>query len=526
MAKRHLLYLTSARAVLYHWAGGHLAVGATFPANEEGLQAFAQFLGTQRGGLYYLLVDLVEEDFHQDTIPFVRGADRRALLERKLAQRYRDITLSLALSLGTEKSQRRDERILFSSFTNTQQLKPWLAALRERELAVGGVYSVALLAAALAARLGLKKMPSLVVTLEEAGLRQSYVEQGRLRFSRLGPLEAAAASDPERVAEAFERETTRVLQYLAAMRLLSADKPVLELVLIAPPGQRDAISTAASRITLVAPGPRERNDAAALRVPQLHITVIDFREAAKTVGLRRAPAGVGAEALFLHLLAAHPPREQYAREGLRGAFRVWQWRRWLVASAGVACAALLVYAGMDLWQSFQLREEIAADRQQARVATQQYERVIARFPPMPTTTDSLRVTMQQYGALAKLTRSPAALFVDISHALAASPKIEVEQLRWETMRSPKAADKPLEGRYEVADIDARVLALRASDYRNIMISVNAFLDNLRKQPGMQVIKTELPFDIGSQRSLSGDVGVEQQSAEPRFKVTVARKVGP
>ena len=74
----------------------------------------------------------------------MRGADRRTLVGRKLAQRYRDTSLSLALSLGFEKTQRRDERLLLSSFTNNAQFQPWLNVLREREAAVAGVYSVAL----------------------------------------------------------------------------------------------------------------------------------------------------------------------------------------------------------------------------------------------------------------------------------------------------------------------------------------------------------------------------------------------
>jgi hypothetical protein len=56
--------------------------------------------------------------------------------------------------------------------------------------------------------------------------------------------------------------------------------------------------------------------------------------------------------------------------------------------------------------------------------------------------------------------------------------------------------------------------------------VNDFLEELRKQPGVEVVSTELPFDIGSQKTLSGDVGVEQRTEEPRFKVVVARRLGP
>jgi hypothetical protein len=521
MSERHLLYFTSARAVLYRWAGSRLTVENSFPGTEEGAEAFAQYISGRRLGLFYLLADVVEEDFHHDTIPYVRGADRRALLDRKLAQRYRDTSLSLVLSGGTEKTQRRDERILFSSFTNTQQFQPWLAAIRERELAVAGVYSVALLAGPLAVALGQKKTPCLIVTLEEAGLRQSYVEAGRLRFSRLGPLDAGTATSPDRIAEAFDRETTRVYQYLAAMRVLPKDSGPLETLLLAPPGQHDRIL------------------AAAPRVPQLKVSVVEFDAAARAAGLRGFPDGAGAEALYLHLLAKRAPREQYARENLRGSYRVWQWRNALLAGGATIMGGCLIFAGLNVMRLYSVQDETRADREQTRAAAGQYAGMTAKFPPMPTTIDNLRTSMQQYGTLVKQTRSPARLMADLSRALGASPKIELESLNWEnasglkkvkpgTTAAPAVPGLNPAGdvRYEVVEMWAKVLSTRQNEYRQTMQVVNEFLDQLRKQPGIEVISTELPFDIGSQKTLSGDVGVEQRSEEPRFKVVLARRIAP
>ena len=50
-------------------------------------------------------------------------------------------------------AQRRNEKLLLTSFTNTQQFAPWLDALEEAGARLAGVYSVPLLAPALAARL-------------------------------------------------------------------------------------------------------------------------------------------------------------------------------------------------------------------------------------------------------------------------------------------------------------------------------------------------------------------------------------
>jgi hypothetical protein len=327
------------------------------------------------GGLFYVLVDIVEEDFHHETIPFVRGADRRTLVGRKLAQRYRDTTLSLALSLGFEKTQRRDERLLLSSFTNNAQFQPWLNVLREKEAAVAGIYSVALVAPRLALKIGPKKAPLLLVTLQQAGLRQSFVESGRIRFSRLGPLEAADAADPNRVAEAFDRETTRVYQYLTAMRVVAREGGPIDAVLVAPPGEK------------------RRVQAAAPSMPQVRIGVIELGEAASAIGLKDYPEGSGAEVLYLHLLAQHAPAEQYAGENLRQFYRLRQLRAGLVSGGAVVCLLMLAYAGLQLLQYFRLEDQAQLDRDRVRAAADSYSRVTARFPKLPTTTDNLRVTM-------------------------------------------------------------------------------------------------------------------------------------
>ncbi len=291
MARKRLLYFAAARVFLYRWAHGKLAVESSFANNEEGAHAFAAHLREVSSSLFYLLVDIVEEDFHQENVPFVRGSDRSTLLGRKLAQRYRDTSLSLAVSLGYEKTQRRDERILFSSFTNNAPFQPWLAALRDQEVAIAGVYSMALLAPQLATKLGAKSASLLLVTLQPAGLRQTYLENGKIRFSRLGPIEAADASDPNRLADAYDRETTRVYQYLTATRILAREGAAVDAVLVAPTGERHRVQAA---------GPN---------LPQIHAVVIELHEAARAIGLHAYPEGAGAEVLFLHLLAKRPPRD-------------------------------------------------------------------------------------------------------------------------------------------------------------------------------------------------------------------------
>jgi hypothetical protein len=448
----------------------------------------------------------------------VRGAERRALLERRVAQRYRDTSLSLVQSLGTERTQRREERLLLSAFTNTQAFLPWLTALRDGGVAIVGIYSVGQLAPHLMRMAGRKKGPALVITLDAAGLRQSYVEDAKLRFSRLSPLSAADVASPERIAEAFARETTRLQQYLVSSRAIAREGEQLNAVMVTPPGLRAAAEAEIANNGLVT------------------ANVVDLQDAMAAIGLRQRPPDAGAEVLYVYLVATSKPREQYAREALRGRYRVHQVRNAILAAGGTLFAAGLAVAGYDAVGVFRVHGAMEQDQQQLALANEQYSRIAARFPAMPTTTESLRVTMTQYGELARQTVAPEPLLAELSQALQLSPRIELDSIKWERSDSPPSPQggaakppsapvaTPQGGPYEVATVTGRVLAARASEYRNITNLVNEFIENLKRRPGVEVVGSRLPFDVGSQTSLSGDIGTERNDV-PTFTVTIVRRLG-
>src|SRR6267143_1211971 len=205
MATRRILYFTAEDHYLYRSVGPALELEAKFTGDDLGLSAFREYLRAQRGALFAVVADLAGEDFHEEQIPYVRGADREALLARRLAQRYRDTRLAAALSLGTVVTpERRNERVLLTSFTNTQQLTPWLDALEEAGTRLSGVYSVPLLAPALAAKLGERNSRVLLVSANRAGLRQCYGE--RATFEQALPSDA--------------RLVFRIVDYDEALRLV------------------------------------------------------------------------------------------------------------------------------------------------------------------------------------------------------------------------------------------------------------------------------------------------------------------
>ena len=66
---------------------------------------------------------------------------------------------------------------------------------------------------------------------------------------------------------------------------------------------------------------------------------------------------------------------------------------------------------------------------------------------------------------------------------------------------------------------------QASDFRAVTALVNQFTDALRRRPGIEVTRTQLPFDINAEKSLGGDIGVARKEEVPQFSVAVVKRAG-
>ena len=124
MAGQLLLYFTAAGHTLYRWRGGRLQREGNFSADDAGVAGFREYLKGREGALALVVADVGGEDFHEHQIPYLRGAERQAVIERRLAQRYRDARLAAALSLGYAAQERRNERLLLASFNDQRQFAP------------------------------------------------------------------------------------------------------------------------------------------------------------------------------------------------------------------------------------------------------------------------------------------------------------------------------------------------------------------------------------------------------------------
>ena len=513
MAARYLLYFTAEDHYLYRARASGLELEAKFPGDDLGITAFREFLRDRRGALFSVLADLAGEDFHEEQVPSLRGTDRSAVVQRRLAQRYRDTRLAAALSLGTiHTGQRRNERLLLTSFTNTQQFTPWLDALEEAGTRLAGVYSVPLLAATLAARLGARSARGLVITANRAGLRQCFVEAGKLRFARL---ERTVEMVPQALAAFVRSETLRLTQYLITLRALPRDGAPLQAVVVAPPGQRalfEQMLVSDSRVAF---------------------HTVDELDARRAIRLRAAPAGVGSEILYLQLAARKPPREQFASSADRRNYFVWQLQRGIMAAGAATFAACALYGG-NMWvEALNARERAELQSREARSATQQYQRITAAFPVTQTSTENLRAAVVEFRRIAERSAAPDAALAHASRIIDRFPQMEIDAINWSVGKPADARGAkpvpteakpgaPAETTMQFA-LSGRVNATQRNDYRGITAQVQRFAEALASD-GYALERTQLPFDITSEGTLTGDIGGGESNEAPRFTITLVRRL--
>jgi hypothetical protein len=519
MSAKLVIYFTANGHALYRWTSSGLELESRFTPDEEGLGEFRSLLKGRKGALVYVVADLAGEDFHEDQIPYLRGGDRQAVVERRLVQRYRDTRLATALSLGFASGERRSERLLLASFTNTQQFTAWLDALSEAGARLSGVYSVPLIAPALAAKLGVRGGRAFVVTANSTGLRQCYIDEGKLRFARL---ERTADMAPDALAAFVRAETLRLVQYLTTLRTLPREGPPVQVMVVAPAAQRAAFEQVLVSDTRLS----------------FHTIVMD--EAARKLGIKSLPPAAAGEHLFLHLVARQAPKEQFARGEDRRSYLLWRLQRGIMAAGVAGFAACVLYAGalwLDLWAS---KDQVGTLRRDAQEASQQYERITASFPVTQTTTENMRATVVEFTRIASQSASPESALVYLSQVVEKFPQMEIEAVYWRVGKpasreegaaapgapkppaaKPGAAD-PAGEQLQILEVSGRVNATRRSDYRAITGQVQQFAEALRNDPAWRILRTQLPFDVTSDGTLSGDIGSAEGNEAPKFSVTIGR----
>lgn len=508
MPNRRLIYLSAHHLTAYRWQAGVLSREASFEASDSGKAAFASYLTANARYVFSILANVAEEGFHIEMIPFLRGADRQAILTRKLGQIFFNTTLTTSLSLGYERTRRKDERILLAALTNFDVFAPWLAAMTHAETALAGLYSLPLLAADLLRRLGVAEDRCLLLTIQDQSVRQSYFENGALHFSRLTPLNNSSIGG---IAQTFAAEAFKLQQYLVSQRLLGRRQPITAY-LLAHAHARAAI------------------DSSCVNSETLSFVVLDIEQAARKCRLQSIPEDTRCETVFLNLLAVAAPRVQFAAEPQRHFYHLHVTRSILQSAGAVVLLACLLLSGKQLFDAYRLNAQAEALRGETGVARQRYEEIVKSFPAIPTTHENLRGAINRYTQLERASTLPEGLFREISRALQSAPAVELDAIEWKAgVASPIAPEAPRsvspQNEDETAIVRGTVRLGGDNKPRQVLETLHRLVDALRQNPQLVVEVLQQPFDVESGKLLKGG-DAEVEANEPRsFKVQI-RVVNP
>lgn len=510
MKPQRLLYLSSHQMTACHWQRGTLTHEETFSPTEKGLQQFARYLAQNAKSVFTMLVNVAEEGFHIETIPYLRGGDRRVVVQRKLAQAFFNTPLTTAISLGHEKSRRKDERLLLAGLTNPAFLQPWLDVIAETDAALSGVHSLPLLGQLLLRKLNLPPEPCLLLSVQDQSIRQSFFEKGELHFSRLTPLQHSSIAG---VAQALATESLKLQQYLASQRLIGRSQ-VITAHILAHPGAFKAIQNSC------------------VDTPAVHFNILDIIECAERAGLKTVPQDAHAESLFLHLLVANPPRAQFAGDGLRHNFRIVQIRSLLQGAGAMALIACLLLSGKFLFDAHEVTQNADALRTEAALSRQRYGDIVKTFPSVPTDNGTLKSAIDRYLVQERRSTTPAAFYQEISRALQAEPTVEIDRLDWRIGGTDTGALSQQGADLSALPEDSESLVVRGmlrlganATPRQSLAAFDRFVAALRTNTSLSVDILQRPFDVESGKSLRGG-NAGQEDAKPHdFGLRVTRKIG-
>ena len=476
MAHKILFFLSADSFHAHIWKNGKLESPYYFSSGGDGLQRLAQFLRTHRMPSY-LLVDLIEEDFRQETIPHLTGANHQALLQRKFEQYYRNTPFRLSSFQFRQEEGRRDDEMLFSALTNSNRISPWLDVLMQHQVPLAGIYSVPHASLPLIRNIDSDHL--LLLSWEkEAGLRQTYFFNKKLRFSRLTPIESGTTFP-----QAIANESARTQQYLRSLSLTPQGQMLNVFVVCHAKDRRELDEYLAGS-------------------QQIQFAYLDLAEISRQFKCNFPHTDSDATPLLLNILATHAPKTSYASSSHTHFYQLWQARRGLFGLAGTIAAASVLWSIFSILSGIAMNGEVDAIRDQINQLNRQTRQVTQQFPEgiqgsngkiVSATDMKTAVTILQN--LQPYTASPRQILMELSKVLDSFQLISTNKISWHANSNGQpGAELIFEG--ELLEF--------GGNFRDALDYFDRFQQTLSKA-GYSVTPVHMPLDFSSKASINDDI---------------------
>lgn len=404
-----ILLLTSQALRVYVAGKDNLFLEETFSTDETGVSGFDRYLDSSPESHFHLVVDLSDEDFRVETVAHVGGKDQKALLERKLQQFFRGNDYRSARIQDRDEGGRRDDRVLFSALTNPDLLAPWIDCLLRRKLRFKGIVSVPMLIEFFARLMVPERLPHLlVVNLEKNGLRQTYMQKGRLKFSRL-----LSVVDHNDMAEMLLSECIHIRQYLERLKLLPHGQPLQVHVCVAQ-GIFGGLGGIPASTPLLQFHPHET----AMLGAELGVDPMTLQDEGMV------------HLCLLKAVQAKKLSNVYASLPIIRYHRLRQIRQGLIAGACLILVVALAAGGLLLHEGFDTVHERQRLDQETQRFQSRLEELQASFPETPIEAKEMRAVVDAIENIRGQEIQPMRAMVMVSRALTPFPNIRIQNYEW------------------------------------------------------------------------------------------------
>lgn len=458
----------------------------------------------------YLIADTVDEDYRFETLPHAFGKDRRDMLERKLKQLYRSTPFFGAQITQREDSKRRDDRYLFASITNPELFDPWLRLLTASQLPIAGVFPLPLVTLGLIKQLELKDPNLLLVSRHEAGVRQTFVQDGRFRISRLTTLRASGAGG---TLESSAEEIRNTRMYLDALNVTHVDE-VLNVVILDQDGSLAALPD------MVVHG---RRNMRALRIAPHELT--------NRIGVETSALSTSPDALHLYLLGQQKaPALNMAPPALTSGYTRLQISRGGYGLSGGVALLTAAWCGFNLYSVMSLEDEAQQVSLATRKEQNRYQEITRSFPPSPAAAGRLQATVEVSERIGAMGRFPDTMFRVVSGALEKYPAIRLNSLRWKYGQpNTEAPNAPVNANtLSQSAMLGMELTAQPGDFKSALANINNFVRELAKNKNVAEAKvSRMPLNLSSSATLTGSTASQhqEQAQAAQFDVEVRLKPG-
>jgi len=505
---RRALYISADKLSVYHWHKGTLGESFLFDLDDAGRANFQRYLQESENSPMTILVDVIEEEFRQDTIPHVFGADRQALIKRKQSRLYRDASYLYTQDQGREEEGRRDDRLLFMAITKDEVLKPWLELLHEHKVPLSGILSVALLLQSYVKTLLNISDHALVVTLQSiSGLRQTFFGKKELKISRLSKL---ARYGTESYAPRIYTEVDKIQRYLNSLRLIP-NETSLDVYILADKATIDEL----------------KNESTSLPMMKRHyIEIEELLES--TVG--GVPQTVPfCDKLLIHHLLKTQVKNCYAPPEDMRYFKMRNMRYAMNAASIMLLIFSVVYSGINFMNGLTYKQESEASKNKTNFYQARYDLARGRLPKTPVEPAQIKLAVEAASTLAEYKSTPYEMLKFIGKGLQQFPDIKLDDLDWNYSVDPNkglaktSSDnniaQPTDGSeenkvkyYQISNLKAHIEPFDGN-YREAISLVNEFAETLRSYKSVYDISIDsFPLDISSTATLQGDADAAGKAA--------------